>query len=914
MELMKMKPTKEGFLMNTLRRIPRHMVKALAAGAVMLAAALPLAAATEASAAGTPAALASVTEITPTAGSFIIGSGATGTISFTGTNLVNDGGNVSLSTTAPGVTFTSVIESSTTAGTASFASTAATTPGTYTVSLTDDSVVTPTPLAGALVVTPAPTVATLSPATLTAGTATQLETVTGTGFVNGATVALTNTTNGTTLTGTGTATYVSPTSLTFTASPTLTASGTPAAAAGTYALTVTNPNGGTVTAGTLTLTAFGISNVSPSAVPVPTGAVSNTPITISGSGFQQNATVTVPTTGNDASLKGGITGVTAGAITFAASPAFAAVGDFVVDSTTAGNVATGAYITNISGDVVTLSDTTGAVATTLATAKSDTLTLYAAAISVSTVAPTGITGTLTVAPGLATTLLNVTVTDTGTDGATNTVNGAIGIGEASSVAPTITATSPSTAITPGAAGSTLTITGTGLSQYDTTVAAFVGTTTASATGVSIGSCAGNTGTSIACTLTVGNGATAGPDSITVNGSNEFAAAVTVAGPSITSMSPTAIAVGAPIGTVITLTGTGFNNTATAVFGASGSLRGVLSYVSATSATFVVTASPNGTDVTTAPTLAISETVAAGVTVQSVAFKIAVTAAPAVTGAITYVTGTTAVGAGATAQKIVINGTGFATGATVTAFTNSNGVADTAVAATVTAVNAAGTTISATVAVPAGDVNLSDGYTVTNTNGGVTKVLAFGTGSLALAAGPTITTVAPSNVSPSTTVAFTVTGTGFGTGTVASTNATTSTCGPTTVVSATSLTVSCTFTTVVKGLSLVVTNANGGVATSVLTVPVVVVTPPVTVGLRTTGVHGSAVVGKTVTVTISGTGFYGQPKITSNEAGTKAVVSHDSGKLLTVRVTVKAGSRTGEHTFTIRLANGKSAKANYSVKK
>src|ERR1039458_2163372 len=46
--------TREGFLMNTLRRIPRHMVKALAAGAVLIAAALPMAFATAASAASPP--------------------------------------------------------------------------------------------------------------------------------------------------------------------------------------------------------------------------------------------------------------------------------------------------------------------------------------------------------------------------------------------------------------------------------------------------------------------------------------------------------------------------------------------------------------------------------------------------------------------------------------------------------------------------------------------------------------------------------------------------------------------------------------------------------------------------------------------------------------------------------------------
>jgi hypothetical protein len=75
-------------------------------------------------------------------------------------------------------------------------------------------------------------------------------------------------------------------------------------------------------------------------------------------------------------------------------------------------------------------------------------------------------------------------------------------------------------------------------------------------------------------------------------------------------------------------------------------------------------------------------------------------------------------------------------------------------------------------------------------------------------------------------------------------------------------------------------------------------------------HGHAVVGKTKTLTIGGSGFYGRPRITSNEVGTRAVVSRDTGKLLTVRVTVRAGSRTGWHTFTIRLANGKSCKANY----
>jgi hypothetical protein len=79
------------------------------------------------------------------------------------------------------------------------------------------------------------------------------------------------------------------------------------------------------------------------------------------------------------------------------------------------------------------------------------------------------------------------------------------------------------------------------------------------------------------------------------------------------------------------------------------------------------------------------------------------------------------------------------------------------------------------------------------------------------------------------------------------------------------------------------------------------------------VHGYAVVGRSVRLAITGEGFYGRPTITSNEVGTSIVVQHDYGNLLIVRVTVPAGSRKGEHIFTITLANGRSCKVNYLVK-
>ncbi|HEY5121638.1 MAG TPA: hypothetical protein VII84_08695 [Acidimicrobiales bacterium] len=75
------------------------------------------------------------------------------------------------------------------------------------------------------------------------------------------------------------------------------------------------------------------------------------------------------------------------------------------------------------------------------------------------------------------------------------------------------------------------------------------------------------------------------------------------------------------------------------------------------------------------------------------------------------------------------------------------------------------------------------------------------------------------------------------------------------------------------------------------------------------VIGFVTAGKTKIITISGLYFSGRPRITSH-AGTTAVVTKDTGKLLTVKVTVKAGSRNGIFTFTITNANGKSGKVKY----
>jgi hypothetical protein len=85
-----------------------------------------------------------------------------------------------------------------------------------------------------------------------------------------------------------------------------------------------------------------------------------------------------------------------------------------------------------------------------------------------------------------------------------------------------------------------------------------------------------------------------------------------------------------------------------------------------------------------------------------------------------------------------------------------------------------------------------------------------------------------------------------------------------------------------------------------------------VPLRATRVVGGAWSGRTVNVTILGTGFFGQPKITSNTGRrTTARVIHDTGKRLTVRVTVRSGTPRGIHVFRITLSNGKSCNVHYS---
>lgn len=73
--------------------------------------------------------------------------------------------------------------------------------------------------------------------------------------------------------------------------------------------------------------------------------------------------------------------------------------------------------------------------------------------------------------------------------------------------------------------------------------------------------------------------------------------------------------------------------------------------------------------------------------------------------------------------------------------------------------------------------------------------------------------------------------------------------------------------------------------------------------------------KTSNITIFGSGFYGQPRITSNDRGTRVVVRHDTGTQLKAVVQVRGIGHVGRtFTFTIRNANGRVGHIRYVLRK
>jgi hypothetical protein len=802
---------------------------------------------------------------TTTDGGFF-GTGSCGTFVLTDNPgpFAADGGNTAVTTTAPGVTFSALVNTTGNTITGDFASTPASVPGTYSVTVVDNAGTETFP--GAYTIYSDPSVTSVidtanntATASDTTGVTSAPITLTGAGFTGPITgqggsaepsVTFTSTVDGTSIAATGVggggALETTPTTSLTATFALLNTVDNVQATPGPYTVTVINADGGSFTSGPIfTVIGNQITAISPSAI-VPSATVTTTTtLLVSGNGFESGAAVSFT----------GCTGLT---------------------------------------EVPNTTSVTGA---------------GAISVEVSVLANAGPLQ------------CSVTVTNSGTggNGASFIATNGLGIKEASAMAPVITASSLSTAtaLIAGAPATTVTFTGLGFSPYTTAGPTLVGANSAidgdAVITQTANACIASSGTSLTCPIVINSGATAGAHTASLlNGAHAgyFPTSFLVDGPAVTSSTPASLAVHTPIGTVIALTGTGFNNTSgfagSGITGSTG-LAGVLQYVSATAENIVVTTSPTSVG---AATFSLQTTDAYGASEVSAPFQLLVGPAPTES-AVTYATGTSGVGVGATAQTVTINGSNFLTGATVTAFTNVSGVADTAVTATVVSVNSLGTQITATIAIASPDVNTVDGFTVTNPDGGVVKALAVAPGGLVIDAAPTVSAVSPATGLASTTDAFTITGTGFATGAVV-TATSDGTCAAATVASATSITVSCTLgAPQATAVSLVVTNLDGGSATSAVVLPAA--TPPVKKPapkpFHVSGVSGRAVVGETVNLVIAGTGFHGQPKIKSSAPGTKAVVSRDTGTRLVIRVTTSAATAPGTKVFTI-TQSGKVAKIHY----
>jgi hypothetical protein len=229
----------------------------------------------------------------------IVGQGFGGDFAATGTGFANDqavGGAVTLTTTAPGVTFSNVNETSATALTATIDTSSTTTPGFYPVTLTDDNgTVTETVGLG---VDNGPQIKTITGNAGTLGGAASTVTVTGT-FLNAATVTLTATPPATAPTVSGVTSNEDGSGLTFTVSNT-----TAGLAAGTFGVDITSAwptisgtdNGLGLATSSYTVngaaTPVSITAVTPNELGVPATNPSSQTVTISGTGFELGAVTT----------------------------------------------------------------------------------------------------------------------------------------------------------------------------------------------------------------------------------------------------------------------------------------------------------------------------------------------------------------------------------------------------------------------------------------------------------------------------------------------------------------------------------------------------------------------------------------------------------------------------------------------
>ncbi|MBS1848093.1 MAG: hypothetical protein JST73_07425, partial [Actinobacteria bacterium] len=346
--------------MNALQRLTSGLTKIVAGAAIMVAGALPLAAASAAGAATTAPTLTSSSASNPLSfdGYAVVGQGFTGAIGLTGTGFANDaalGGQATLSTNATGVTFTSVTETSSTAASAQVVVSPSTPTGFYTLTLTDDNG-TSSPMTIGLAVVDGPQVASVTGNTVAAGGSSAVA-------LTGPNLDLVDMSNSTLSAPAGiTATWASTPAATAT-SATINVSVSGSVTPGTYTISATdNGSGGS---GALGMASIALTVTSAAAPPVSITSTtemaavasgsSTQNFSITGTGFLAGATVQVYAGGSCSTSCAAATGISlAGATVTVNSATSITVTGVTITATAATQYdvkvtnpnATGAYLTD----------------------------------------------------------------------------------------------------------------------------------------------------------------------------------------------------------------------------------------------------------------------------------------------------------------------------------------------------------------------------------------------------------------------------------------------------------------------------------------------------------------------------------------------------------------------------------------
>ena len=712
----------------------------------------------------------------------------------------------------------------------------------------------------------APSPVSVSPSSLNQGAISQTLTLTGTGFVSGAT---------TTFSGTG----ITVNSTTFVNSTTLTVNVTitGGATVGSSTITVTNPDAGNSTSGSI----FTVN-----AAPTITGV---SPASRDQGAVSQNLTVTGTDFVNGASLATVFSGslITVNSTTYVNSTTLTvnvSISSSAATGTRTFTVTNGDRSTATSGSIFTVSGapTVTAVSPTSRGqgATNQTLTITGTNfVSGATTAfsTNGITVNSTTFNSATSLTVNVSISGSATPG-TRTITVTNGDGSTATsgsiftvnAAPTVTAVS-STSRGEGATAQNLTVTGTGFQSG--------ATTTFSGTGITVNSTTFVNATTLTVNVTIAGGATVGTSTITVTnpdaGSATSGSIFTVnAAPTVTAVSPTSRDAGA-VSQSLTVTGTGFVSGATTSFSGSNITVNSTTFVSATTLTVNISISSGALVGTRAITVTNPD---AGNGTSGSIFT--VNGAPTVTAV-----SPTSRDAGAVNQNLTITGTNFITGATVAFSTNG-------ITVNSTTFNSA-TSLSVNISIASGATVGTRTITVTNGDGSVVTSGSIFT----VNAAPTVTAVSPSSRAQGTSnQSLTVTGTNFITGATATFSATGITVNSTTFVSATSLTVNVTVASnAATGAGTIsVLNGDGSTATSgsIFTVN----PPPTATSVSPSSLDQGAI---SQALTLTGTGFESGATVLATGSGvTVNSTAFVNSTTLTVTVSVNGGATIASSGFSV----------------